>query len=181
MKINHGYFGVRPHGLTLVELLVVVAVSAVLLATAVPAFSSLLHASRLRGAADVLSADLRLTMAESTKRGDDVLVSFQHDDDGSNWCYGLSVGTSCNCREASSCLIDGAEHVTNGSNFSGVLVNPTHNSYWFKPKRSTVTAGNIMFTALDGRQLKVVISGYGRIRPCSPSGSSHLSGYLICS
>jgi type IV fimbrial biogenesis protein FimT len=174
------YFGVRPHGLTLVELLVVLAISAVLLAIAIPSFSSMLHASRLRGAADILMADFRLTMTESTKRGDDVLVSFQRDSDGSNWCYGLSALASCNCREANSCLINNTEHVVRGTNFAGILATPTHSNYWFKSRRSTITAGNVTFTARDGKQLKVLVSGYGRIRPCSPSGNSNISGFPIC-
>ncbi|MCK9213405.1 MAG: prepilin-type N-terminal cleavage/methylation domain-containing protein [Rhodoferax sp.] len=180
MNINHGHLGVRRHGLTLVELLVVLAISAVLLAIAIPSFSSMLYASRLRGAADILMADFRLTMTESTKRGDDILVSFQRDSDGSNWCYGLSALASCNCREANSCLINNAEHVVRGTNFAGILATPTHSNYWFKSRRSTITAGNVTFTARDGKQLKVLVSGYGRIRPCSPSGNSNISGFPIC-
>lgn len=171
---------VQPHGLTLVELLVVVAISAILLAVAIPSFVSLIHANRLRGAADVLLADLRLSGTESTKRAENVLVSFQQDADGSNWCYGLNLNASCDCREANSCLIDGTEHVTRGTNYSGILVTPTHSNYWFKPRRSTVTAGNVTFTAQNGKQLTVVISGYGRIRPCSPSGNVNISGFPTC-
>ena len=180
MKVNHQYRGGNSYGLTLVELLVVVAISAILLAVAIPSFFSLINASRLRGAADILMADFRLTMTESSKRGDNVLVSFQRDSDGSNWCYGLSALTSCNCREANSCLINDAEHVVRGTNFAGILATPTHSNYWFKPKRATITAGNITFTARDGKQLRVLVSGYGRIRPCSPSGNSNISGVPIC-
>ena len=169
-----------PRGLTLLELLVVLAVSAILLAAALPSFSSWLHASRLRGAADVLSSHLRLAMTESTQRGDDVLLSFQQDDDGANWCYGLNISTPCNCRAAPVCQIDEAERVTYGRNFSGVLLNPTHANYRFKARRSTVNAGSILLTAADGRQLKVVVSGYGRIRLCSPKGSNHLAGQPFC-
>lgn len=180
MKINHRYFGATSHGLTLIELLVVVVISAILLAVAIPSFFSLINASRLRGATDILMADFRLSMTESNKRGDDVLVSFQQDSDGSNWCYGLSTIATCNCREANSCLINDAEHVVRGTSFSGILATPTHSNYWFKPKRSTVTAGNITFTAQDGKQIRILVSGYGRIRPCSPSGNSNISGVPIC-
>lgn len=180
MKANHRYHGVVSQGLTLVELLVVMAMSAILMTVAIPSFISLVNANRLRGAADVLLADLRLSVTESSKRGDNFLVTFQQSSDGSNWCYGLSVHAICNCRETGSCLIDGAERVTLGANYSGILATPTHSSYWFKPRRSTVTAGNITFTAQDGKQVKVLLSGYGRMRPCSPSGNSNISGVPIC-
>ena len=179
MKVNHQCLGVISHGMTLVELLVVMTISAVLLAAAIPSFISLVNAGRLRGVADNLSADLRVIMSEATKRGEDALISFQHDADGSNWCYGLSVSIACNCREANSCLISGVERITRGTDYSGVQVTPTHSSYRFKTKRATVTAGNVLFTAQTGSQLKVIISGYGRIKPCSPAGSN-LSGYPVC-
>lgn len=180
MNMHHRGLGVPSRGLTLVELLVVLAISAVLMALAMPSFFGLIYANRLRGAADVLLADLRLTMTESTKHGSDVLISFQHNTDGSNWCYGLSRDTNCNCREANSCQIDGVEQVTHGFDYSGILISPTHGSYRFKPRRSTITAGNITFTARDGKQLRVLISGYGRIRNCSPSGNNNIAGWPIC-
>ncbi|MFT6590103.1 MAG: type IV fimbrial biogenesis protein FimT [Rhodoferax sp.] len=164
----------------MIELLVVLAVSAILLATALPSFSSWLQASRLRGAADVLSSHLRLVMTESTQLGDDVLLSFQQDSQGANWCYGLNLSTPCDCHVDNACQINKIERVIHGRNFSGILLNPTHTNYRFKPRRSTVTAGSIMLTAANGRQLKVVVSGYGRIRLCSPKGSSYLSGQPFC-
>lgn len=169
-----------PRGLTLIELLVVLAVSAILLATALPSFSSWLQASRLRGAADVLSANLRLAMTESTQRGDDILLSFQQDSEGDNWCYGLNVNNPCDCHAATACQIGESERVTRGSQFIGILANPTHANYRFKARRSTVTAGSVLLTAADGRQLKVVVSGYGRIRLCSPKGSRYLPGQPFC-
>lgn len=180
MCLNNRCLGLRYHGLTLVELLTVVAVLAVLLSTALPSFSSMLYASRLRGVADVLIADLRHALSESKKLGSNVLVTFKLDADGSNWCYGASVATDCDCRSTGSCLIDGTERVANGNNSPGILATPTHSSYWFKTRRTTATAGNILLTAQDGKQLKIVISGYGRIRACSPSGNSNLGGYPVC-
>ncbi len=165
-------------GLTLVELLVVISVTAVLMAIAIPTFSSILSSSRLRGVADVLMTDLRLAMTESTKRDSDVWVSFQYDPGGANWCYGLSLDGSCNCRNVNECSIDGVERVSQTS--TAVWVDPTSSSYVFKPKRSTVTAGNIELEADNGKEIRIVISGYGRIKPCSPSGANHLSGYPKC-
>ncbi|MFZ2737078.1 MAG: GspH/FimT family pseudopilin [Burkholderiaceae bacterium] len=172
----------QPHsnelGFTLVELLVVISITAVLMAIAIPAFSSILSSSRLRGVADGLMADLRFAMTESTKRGSDLWVSFQNEPDGSNWCYGLSLNNSCDCRTANDCVIDGIEKVSQAN--PALLADPSSPNYVFKPKRSTVTAGNITFHADNGKEIRVVISGYGRIRPCSPAGAAYLSGYPTC-
>lgn len=180
MKIYHRYWRVISHGMTLVELLVVLAISAILLAAAIPALFGVLYANRLRGAADVLLADLRLTMTESSKRGEDVLLSFHHNADNSDWCYGISVDTNCNCHQLNSCQIDGVEHVTRATSYAGILATPTHDSYRFKPRRSTMTAGNITFEAQDGKQLRVLLSSYGRIRTCSPLGNGNISGMSVC-
>ena len=55
-------------GATLLELLVVLAVSAILLAIAVPSFSGLFHASRLTSATNALIASLHVARSEAIKR-----------------------------------------------------------------------------------------------------------------
>ena len=171
---------VRERGLTLVELLVAVAVLAILLAVAVPAFSGMLHNSRLRGAADVMMADLRQAMTESIKRDGNISISFSQG--ASGWCYGYSVGAACDCHTANACVVDGVERVTRGSGYAGVLLTPgvSGNRFSFQPRRGTVTAGNVQFTASHGKAVRVVVSGYGRIRAWSPAGSTHLSSYPVC-
>lgn len=61
-------------GVTLLELIVVLAVSAILLTIAVPGFSALFHSNRLTGATNALVASLHLARSEAIKRGGRVVL-----------------------------------------------------------------------------------------------------------
>jgi type IV fimbrial biogenesis protein FimT len=182
MKANHGLRPQGCRGLTLVELLVTITVATVLLAVAIPSFVSMLHASRLRGAADNLQSHLRFAMAESVKRNRSISATFKASVDGATWCYGMSEVSSCDCGVAGSCVYDGVERVVQSTDYVGVgvTVSVSGGRFSFQPKRNTVTAGSITFTAASDKQLRTVVSGYGRIRSCSPAGEAYLSGYPEC-
>ena len=64
----------HPGGFTLIELMVVVAVAAILLAVAVPNFTSMLVSTRLGSQTNDLIADLRLARSEAATRGAWVVV-----------------------------------------------------------------------------------------------------------
>lgn len=170
----------RCHGVTLVEILIVVAISGILAAVAVPALSSMQHNKRLRGTADVLVSELRMAQSESFKRQRSVSLSFR--ETASGWCYGYSIDAACDCREALSCQIDGVESVRHHDQHPGVQLNPgvSGNRFSFQPQRGTVTAGNVTLTGGNGNQLRVVVSGFGRIRICTPTGPGQYSGYPVC-
>lgn len=61
-------------GATLLELIVALAVAAILLTIAVPAFSGLVHETRLRSASDALIASLHVARSEAIKRGQRVVL-----------------------------------------------------------------------------------------------------------
>lgn len=167
-------------GLTLIELLVAMAITAILAGVALPAMSHIQHNARLRGAAQVLVSELRLAQSESFKRQRSVSLNFRLTDAG--WCYGYSVAEACDCRVVSSCVMDGVEHVRHHDQFPGVQLLPgvSGNRFSFQPLRGTVTAGNVTLTAAHGTQLRVVVSGFGRIRICTPAGPGRYSGYPLC-
>lgn len=169
-------------GLSLVELLVTLVVSSTLLVVAVPAITNLLSESRLRGAVDNFTAYLRHAMAESTKRSRSVSVVFSVAEGNAEWCYGMSEASSCNCAVAGSCVYDGVERVVASTDYRGVAVDVAvaQGRFSFQPRRNTVTAGHVTFIAANRKALRVVISGYGRIRSCSPSGEANLAGYPVC-
>jgi type IV fimbrial biogenesis protein FimT len=169
-------------GATLTETTAVVGILSVLMATAASALPDWLHHSRLRGAADSMAMALRQMMAESLVRHTPMSLSFQASLAGADWCYGLRFREPCDCRQSGSCEVDGADRVTRGSEFGGVrmAVGVSGGRFSTQPLRSTVTAGNVLFTAANGKQLKVVVTGLGRVRTCSPSGPTYLPGHPTC-
>lgn len=80
-----------PHlGFTLIELMVTIAVLAILVAMAAPSFRSILEAQRMRAAAFDLMADLTLARSEALKRGQ-ILAPVTLTPVSGNWAAGWNI------------------------------------------------------------------------------------------
>ncbi|WP_144325683.1 GspH/FimT family pseudopilin [Tepidimonas aquatica] len=168
-------------GLTLVEVVVVAAVLAILIGVALPALGTWVERSRLRGAADVLSAELRQAQSEALKRRQTIVVSVSADD--TRWCLGWREQTACDCtRQPTDCLLDGAARVRTHADHPNVALVPaiTGGAFVFSPRRGTVTAGNLTLALADGSQIRIVVHGLGRVRQCIPDGAPALAALPGC-
>jgi type IV fimbrial biogenesis protein FimT len=96
----------RPRqGFTLIEVVFVMAILAIVLAVAVPNYSSYLARQRLRHVAELLELDLRRARALSVDESRNIYVSFQS---GPQWCWGASRQPGCDCGGAApSCELSG--------------------------------------------------------------------------
>ena len=79
----------RTHGLTLVELLVVVGLVAILIGLAAPSMRGLISAKRVQGTTTELVTDLQYARSEALRRSHDVRVGFKATDSLS--CYVLYI------------------------------------------------------------------------------------------
>lgn len=106
----------RIAGFTLLEAVITIAVVTILVAAAVPNYSSYLARQRLRHVAELLEQDLRRARALSVDETRDIHVSFTS---GPQWCWGVSRQGPCNCTTgAPRCELSGVTH----HEFKGILL-----------------------------------------------------------
>lgn len=160
----------RVRGLTLMELMVTVAILAILVALAVPSFNSFLAKGRLSGAAEVLAQDLQLARSEALRRNDAVTISFSS---GAAWCYGSVAGaTACTCTPTNTCTLRRVDN----TDYSGVTMtavsfgSPAATFTAFMPRQGLANDGTVEFTHASAGTLRVSLGTAGQVRICSTSG-----------
>jgi type IV fimbrial biogenesis protein FimT len=162
----------RARGLTLMELMVTVAILAILVALAVPSFNAFLAKGRLSGAAEALAQDLQLARSEALRRNDAVTISFSS---GTAWCYGSVVSaTACNCTQTSCTLrrVDNSDYA--GVTMSAVTFNSS--AATFTARQGLANAGAVEFNHPHAGTLRVSLGTTGQsdpagqVRICSTSG-----------
>jgi type IV fimbrial biogenesis protein FimT len=146
-------------GLTLVELLVGVAVAAVLLGVAVPSFTGMLARSRLEGVLNELGTDLQYTRSEALRQRTTTTLLVN----GSGTGYAVTVaGTTL-------------KSVTPPTS---VTLTPDA-SISFDALRGLSNAAAINASATGTpATLRIGTNGAGRVQVCSPSGN--FPGYATC-
>lgn len=187
---------VSKKGLTLVELLVAVAILAVLLAVAVPAMNDWLMAQRVVSTTAQLVTDLNYARSETIKLNRSIRVTFNSD--ASQSCYTVhTTGTvtgQCSCLRGanSACLnpttgaaIAGLTELKTVSvpTNSGVSIASTPVIIQFDAPTGLVANATTLAANVSGgsaRQLRAVTNATGRPASCAPSGSS-IKGYATCS
>lgn len=178
-------------GLTLVELLVVLAVLGVLLAVAAPSFADMLNRRRVEAIANELSTDLAYARSEGGLRARAITLRFGADSQTS--CYVMHVQGKigiCNCLNprGSECpggfanqlplkvnRISTAQGVTlvPGAGSSAITFVTPHAALSNEAGASVSVVGN------RGYRLEARVSGLGRVLLCDPDGSFG-GGYKRC-
>jgi type IV fimbrial biogenesis protein FimT len=161
-------------GLTLVEILVTLAIAAILIAAAAPAMTEWVVNNRIRSATESIANGLRLAHAEAIRRN--APVTFQLTN-GSNpdWRVQTVVGSqiiqqfaSAETADANTLTVTRTPTSLAIVRFNGLgrSVPPT------PPSTNVITQLDVNSTQLDAarrRPLRLVISAGGAIRMCDPS------------
>jgi prepilin-type N-terminal cleavage/methylation domain-containing protein len=156
-------------GLTLMELMVTVAILAILVALAMPSFNAFVAKGRLSGAAEALAQDLQLARSEALRLNTEVRFSFSP---GSTWCYGsIASSTACSCTTANDCTL----RQVDGSAYAGVTMSmpdPTFasNTAIFTARQGLANTGAVQFTHPNAGTLRVSLGAAGQVSICSTSG-----------
>lgn len=155
----------RPgRGLTLIELMIALAMIAVLMSLAVPSFNTYLQRNRLKSAALGLEADLRDARHEAVRRGLPVRVSFHP---GTDWCYALTTEPGCDCRSASACRLKAVR----AADLRGVQMAQAQ-SLGFDPASGTADTegGGAIWSVPGGERVRVSVNPLGRPAVCVLEG-----------
>ncbi len=190
-----------PRGLTLVEILVVVAVLGIIAAIAAPSFTEMLNRRRVQAVAANISTDIAYLRAEAALRPRQVIAFFNMNPATAGMsCYTVGVMSNrpCNCTD----LVQACRGPANSASkeiktertqtSSGVTFAPggtwdvagSEGGFEFRPPKLTPYPSNFHVDVCGSTQaairpvLRIELSVMGRPKICSPNSS--MSGYDIC-
>jgi type IV fimbrial biogenesis protein FimT len=190
---------IRQRGVTLIELMVTVAVLAVLLVAAAPSFRDFFERYRLRSATDDTLALLARARQGAVSADRDVTVRFVGGDDwcggarqrpeppAGQWISGATAGCECET-DATACVVGGQPLLVDGTDRRGVSVAATNNAqFTFDSKGGTLVPAHLAleprveFASSTGRYgLRVDVNALGQARGCVPAGKRAIAGYPQC-
>lgn len=172
----------RRSGFSLIELMVALAIVAILTVMATPTFSDLIDRYRLKGAAEALLSEIQFARTESIRRNQAVYVAFGTTTAS---CYGIGTNAACTC---DNCDIRTSSVTQFGTDFPGIEIasvlaaGAATDRFGFSPRQGTLdTAGEVAATFRSkktARQLTVTTGMLGIARICSPGAT--VVGYPAC-
>lgn len=184
----------RESGFTLVELMVTLAVMAIVLAAAAPSFADFFDKYRLRGAADAVVSMVSNARAEAVKMDQDVNVAFTGS--GTAWCVGASAAgtptggnragaaSACDCTDTSACLVSGQRMAIEPDAFPDVAIGTLPAAMVFDSKLGTVAPlGDraVTLTSPKGKyDVQVQVNALGQARTCVPGTKPVIAGIPTC-
>lgn len=182
----------RHKGMTLVELVAVIAIIAVLVGLAVPSMSVYFEKARLRGAADDIVALLAEARQSAVKQNKQVHVRVDYN--GTNWCVGANPAADplapgdrildaqpCDCALPAACGL----RSLSAASYSGVKrpLGGTLNLR-FDPKLGTLSNLGATAIVLESQssnfRLVVNVNPIGQARVCRPVAKGIITGYPDC-
>ncbi|MFA5632430.1 MAG: GspH/FimT family pseudopilin [Porticoccaceae bacterium] len=181
---SRGFFPGKCAGITLVEMLAVVAVLGVLSTVAIPSYYDAIARARVRHATENLHALILLASQEGQIRNANLSVTI----DSSHWCVGVAFFPGCDCTTslgASACVLDVAgEPVAQrlaAEEFPGVTISANFpgGGTTFNPVRRTASPGGTLAVSARDQTLEIRVGLNGRVRVCAAPESS-FRGYATC-
>ena len=161
----------RAHGFSLIQLLIIVAITAIIASQSVQSFSAMLKAVELKGAVQLVYFQIQAARHQAVAKQQDIQLDIV---DGQYWCIGITDQATCDCQSPQSCTIDGVEKVTSYDEFRYTQMAAStfahNNQSRFSPPRGLAQgyAGSVTLTNTE-QDFKVIVSNTGRVRICALS------------
>lgn len=188
-------FESRVRGFTLLELVVTVAILAIVLAAAVPSFMDFLDRYRLRGAVDDVMSAIANARAGAVKSDRDVRVVFGGTT--AAWCVGANaaaepaagaqagVPAACDCTDNTPpCVVGGEAVIVPVGRHGAVSTNTVAVDFTFDSKFGVVMplgGQSVTFTSPAGKyDLRLDLNTLGQASVCVPDGKPVVPGVAAC-
>ncbi|NRF72324.1 type II transport protein GspH [Aquincola sp. S2] len=154
----------RVRGLTLIEVVVAIAIAAIMLGLAAPSFVESIARTRLEGAVSTLGIDVQYARSEAIRRRTNATLTILSG--GASYTIGYTPTSGADVVLKTVALPSGVS-----LSAAGPIV--------FEGLRGTTAAETITGSSSQtGAQLRVTTNAFGRISTCSPGSSLH--GYTAC-
>ena len=170
-------------GLTLIDMLCALAVTAVLMGGALPAWRGFQQAQVLRGVTETVQTDVQYarTVAMTTDRTVRLSVH-SYPDGGSCTLVHLGSAAACTCSDSvgqASCTAGGELlRVSVQKAAQGASLTSVGKTLIFDAGKGTVSpTATLLVQDRDGRVVRQIINILGRVRNCSPDG---VVGFAAC-
>lgn len=148
-------------GLTLLELIIALAVLAVLSSLALPSMGRQIERHRLLAAAETLAADLAEARFEAARRGTSLHLEPRA---GSDWCWTVTGVPGCHCAAPAACQLK----TVRAADHRGVQLLAAQAVRFDADGRADMPIGATL--EAGGERLRVELGALGRSRICDPEG-----------
>ena len=156
----------KSRGVTLIELMVTIAVLAILASMAIPGFTNMMERQRLINATEAVYSDLQNARSEAVKRSLQIVASIEE-----------------GCLTVADKLVSPTVVLLNTcmTVFPAISISTNRSPIYFDRVRGITNpsggGGTITLTSSTSLEARVIISGFGRVRVCSPT---KVGGYPTC-
>lgn len=178
----------RQRGFTLLELLIAIAMLAIVLSLAVPSMRGAAEKRRTIAAAEELYSQLQLARSEAIARSQQIFMTIAG---GANWAVGVSNDAACDPSDnVPACALPDVTNnnpITHRFTFNdhpGLSFATTLNQITFQSQRGVASAATIDITSTGdvGYVMRVVVGPLGQVSMCSSNADPgrYVSGYRPC-
>lgn len=157
-------------GLTLLEMVIALAILALLATLALPTMGARLDRQRVVSAAETLAADINEARFEAARRGRTMHLQTQV---GSTWCWSVATEAACPCGQAQACELRASTPLLQAG-----IAGLEGGSLRITPQGQPEVPGAITLQSNRGLRLRVAVQALGRAHVCSAGPPVH--GYPAC-